>query len=422
MDNLEEDLTCSVCYSLFDDPRVLPCSHTFCKSCLDSVLQLSANFSIWRPLRLPLKCPNCRSVVELPPNGVEALPVNVSLRAIIEKYQCDSRPRAINCPEHPRQPLNVYCVQDRQLICGCCLTIGQHQGHPIDDLHTAYVKERDAPAKLVESLTDKRWTEVCALVDQLEQEKERSEGLVRRDRDAVTQFFQGLDGVLARKKAEVMSALDRAGADLSLAYEPLIEKLKSMKAEQLELINLSSSVEEEESALDFLEKVHQLQQRVNTLVQTPLPKVTPFCISPSVGDFLAEHWPRVTIGGLEQVPVPKFACKPRGHLDESSAPTGCTQSWTRTRLVPATLTVLLLLFTGLYLERVGTASLDLSFLSHLSHLLHNLTEEFTVPFLETASLHAALDGFLSGLSSLFATVGETTYQHVAFVFKTLRLL
>lgn len=85
MENLEEDLTCSVCYSLFSDPRVLPCSHTFCRTCLDNLLQASTNYSIWRPLRLPIKCPNCRSVVELPPTGVDTLPTNVSLRAIIEK-------------------------------------------------------------------------------------------------------------------------------------------------------------------------------------------------------------------------------------------------------------------------------------------------------------------------------------------------
>lgn len=91
METLEEDLTCSVCYSLFSDPRVLPCSHTFCKTCLDNLLQVSNNYSIWRTLRLPLKCPNCRSTVELPLAGVEALPSNVSLRAIIEKVGKDCR-------------------------------------------------------------------------------------------------------------------------------------------------------------------------------------------------------------------------------------------------------------------------------------------------------------------------------------------
>lgn len=87
MDDLEEDLTCSVCYSLYSDPLVLPCSHTFCKACLENLLQVSSSYSIWRPLRLPLKCPNCRSVVELPPMGLDALPTNVSLRAIVEKVR-----------------------------------------------------------------------------------------------------------------------------------------------------------------------------------------------------------------------------------------------------------------------------------------------------------------------------------------------
>lgn len=85
MDFLEEDLTCSVCYSLFCDPCVLPCSHTFCRSCLSSLLRASADSSAWRSHRLPLRCPNCRSVAELTPSGVDALPANVSLRAIVEK-------------------------------------------------------------------------------------------------------------------------------------------------------------------------------------------------------------------------------------------------------------------------------------------------------------------------------------------------
>lgn len=196
MDNLEEDLTCSVCYSLFSDPRVLPCSHTFCKSCLDNLLQVSTNYSIWRPLRLPLKCPNCRNVMELPPAGVDALPTNVSLRAIIEKvgenplcypvtscrsqllltgfalsagahlscllsqYQRDNEPRPPSCQEHSRQPLNMYCIQDRQLICGLCLTVGQHQGHPIDDLQAAFIREKQTPSQLLARLSDQRWQQV----------------------------------------------------------------------------------------------------------------------------------------------------------------------------------------------------------------------------------------------------------------------
>lgn len=193
MEILEEDLTCSVCYSLFSDPRVLPCSHTFCKTCLDNLLRASNNFSIWRPLRLPLRCPNCRRVVELPLADVGALPCNVSLRAIIEKvgtdprtpapayplfsfvlaflpapllarllsqYQSDNEPRPPSCQQHRRQPLNMYCIQDRRLICGLCLTVGEHRGHPIDDLQAAFIREKQTPSRLLAKLSESRWAQV----------------------------------------------------------------------------------------------------------------------------------------------------------------------------------------------------------------------------------------------------------------------
>lgn len=53
MHNFEDELTCPICYSIFEDPRVLPCSHTFCRNCLEDILQASGNFYIWRPLRIP---------------------------------------------------------------------------------------------------------------------------------------------------------------------------------------------------------------------------------------------------------------------------------------------------------------------------------------------------------------------------------
>lgn len=80
----------------------------------------------------------------------------------LSQYQKDCRPRPPSCLDHPRQPLNVYCVRDRQLICGLCLTVGQHQDHPIDDLQAAYIREKTAPARLLARLSDQRWAQVGA--------------------------------------------------------------------------------------------------------------------------------------------------------------------------------------------------------------------------------------------------------------------
>ncbi|XP_041120542.1 tripartite motif-containing protein 59-like [Polyodon spathula] len=308
MDNLEEDLTCSVCYSLFDDPRVLPCSHTFCKGCLENVLHVSINFSIWRPLRIPLKCPNCRNTVELPPTGVDSLPVNVSLRAIVEKYQRNDQWKSALCLEHQGQPLNVYCLRDRQLICGLCLTLGQHQGHPIDDLHTAYIKERETPGRLLEKLTDKRGAEVCLLVERLEEQKVRCENTIKHDKEAVVQYFEKIHQILERKKQAFLAVLEEANAEVSSEFDPLIEKLNDIKEEHLDLISCSTAVEEEESPLAFLEKIHTFRGRVAALTKAGLPNVVPLEIYPRVEEFLKQKWSGITIGKIDEVPIPNISC------------------------------------------------------------------------------------------------------------------
>lgn len=79
---------------------------------------------------------------------------------VLSQYQRDSEPRPPSCQEHHRQPLNMYCVQDRQLICGLCLTVGEHQGHQIDDLQAAFIREKMTPAKLLARLSERRWAQV----------------------------------------------------------------------------------------------------------------------------------------------------------------------------------------------------------------------------------------------------------------------
>ncbi|XP_070762465.1 tripartite motif-containing protein 59 [Enoplosus armatus] len=433
MDNLEEDLTCSVCYSLFSDPRVLPCSHTFCKTCLDNLLQLSTNYSIWRPLRLPLKCPNCRSVVELPPAGIEALPTNVSLRAIIEKYQSDSEPRAPSCQEHHRQPLNMYCIQDRQLICGLCLTVGQHQGHPIDDLQAAFIREKQTPSLLLLKLSERRWAQVCELGEQLEQEKARCEGLVRQDRQEVSQYFQTLEAVLARKRHAYLEALDKAGAEVSRAFDPLIHRVKELQEEQLDLVSLGSSVEEEDSPLVFLEQVHLFRERVEEFIKTPLPAVMSLSVTPRAAEHLQQHWPAVTIGSLEEAPVPKVCCCARcGGVEagvETEAGRDQSECWVQDmwcQLQPTSSSVvllgllLLLLLAVLWVNPVGGASLGFSLLSQFSQLVHGLSSELITSVCDAVgSVYTVMEATAERWSSHLSSVGEKAVQQMAALFKTL---
>ncbi|KFZ47780.1 Tripartite motif-containing protein 59, partial [Antrostomus carolinensis] len=306
MHRFEEELTCSICYSIFEDPRVLPCSHTFCRNCLEGVIQLSSNFSIWRPLRIPLKCPNCRSIAEIPAAGTESLPINFALKAIIEKYRQEDRCDAPTCGEHHGQPLNVYCLLDRKLVCGHCLTIGKHNGHPIGDLQSAYLKEKETSGKLLEQLTDKHWTDVCLLIEKLKEQKSQCENIIQDDKKIVVQYFKKLSNTLEHKKEALLSALDEVNTHVLEEYEPLIEKLQRMREEQLELMSLNTSLQKEESPLVFLEKVDVLHQRIKALKQEHLPDGRSVEIYPRVGHLLKDVWSKTDIGQISKLLVPKI--------------------------------------------------------------------------------------------------------------------
>ena len=57
-ENLEKELECAVCLEQFKDPKVLPCLHSFCKICLEGLVDREGN--AWK-----LNCPSCRISVEV---------------------------------------------------------------------------------------------------------------------------------------------------------------------------------------------------------------------------------------------------------------------------------------------------------------------------------------------------------------------
>lgn len=67
----EDDFSCPVCYEIFKDPLLLPCSHSICKTCLE---QFWEN----RGFR---ECPVCRKRF-----SQEAPPLNLHLRNLCEIF------------------------------------------------------------------------------------------------------------------------------------------------------------------------------------------------------------------------------------------------------------------------------------------------------------------------------------------------
>ncbi|XP_014669658.1 PREDICTED: E3 ubiquitin-protein ligase SH3RF1-like [Priapulus caudatus] len=69
---LNDLLECSVCFEMLDETsRVLPCQHTFCRRCLEEIVESHRE----------LRCPECRTLVDV---KVDGLPTNILLVRLLE--------------------------------------------------------------------------------------------------------------------------------------------------------------------------------------------------------------------------------------------------------------------------------------------------------------------------------------------------
>ena len=64
-DKVREQIICAICYELLNDPKTLPCLHTYCSGCLQNSVSESRDDKI-------IDCPVCRKSITLNENGVES--------------------------------------------------------------------------------------------------------------------------------------------------------------------------------------------------------------------------------------------------------------------------------------------------------------------------------------------------------------
>lgn len=168
-----------------------------------------------------------------------------------------------------------------------------------------------------------------------------------------------------------------------------------LQEEQLDLVSVGSSVEEEESPLAFLERVHLFRERVEEFTSSPLPSPIRLSLSPRAADFLLQRWPSVTIGSLDEAPVPRLGCCTKCGRTGSDSDAGSVEAtaeeeeegrqpggeapalWRHLRPTWAAvlLGLLLLLVALVWVDAVGGASLGFSLASRCSQLAVGLSSE-----------------------------------------------
>ena len=68
---------CGVCSKPYNDPRILPCLHSFCQQCLHHEIEKSGSQKVF-------KCPTCERNMSIPVGEASGLPQNLHLGFEVE--------------------------------------------------------------------------------------------------------------------------------------------------------------------------------------------------------------------------------------------------------------------------------------------------------------------------------------------------
>ena len=135
LNNLHEEVSCSVCMSKYTDPKQLPCLHSFCLHCLNGIQRTSGR-------RDKIACPECRQEFNVPDYGnLAALPTNFRINSLLDVLaikECNTTGvKCGNCDNRSKE--SHYCFQCCAFWCGECITF--HNGMKANKDHYALALE-----------------------------------------------------------------------------------------------------------------------------------------------------------------------------------------------------------------------------------------------------------------------------------------
>ncbi|XP_063283192.1 E3 ubiquitin-protein ligase TRIM39-like [Pelobates fuscus] len=265
--DLRDELTCSICLNIYTDPVTLTCGHSYCRVCIDNVLDTQGVRGH--------SCPECRKLFNTRPDLQRAL----TLRNIVESFlsthpeqeevgiSCtycihSSVPAAKTClhceaslceahlrvhsqsAEHVltepttslgdrkcsihKEILKYYCSEDAACICVSCSVAGEHRRHAVETLNEASEKKKEKLRNILQKLTLKR-EEAEKRVQSLQELRREVSDKAAGVTEEVTALIRGIKEQLEALEQRVLSEISRQEEQVSLRVSDQIRQLEIKK-------------------------------------------------------------------------------------------------------------------------------------------------------------------------------------------------
>ncbi|CAB4032701.1 tripartite motif-containing 45-like [Paramuricea clavata] len=157
INQLEENLQCTVCLEVLTDPRTLPCLHSFCKVCLEGIVEtLRGKARLGGPIR-EFPCPNCRATFILDPDKhVADMPRNHFICNMVKVAAVLDRGIGVPCSHNCSQSYSVArCVTCEKFLCRECLT--GHNNYRANNGHSVLTMEELSKPENRKKINDKMY-------------------------------------------------------------------------------------------------------------------------------------------------------------------------------------------------------------------------------------------------------------------------
>ncbi|XP_067396971.1 E3 ubiquitin-protein ligase TRIM39-like [Emydura macquarii macquarii] len=264
VEELQDELLCPICLGSFKEPVILDCEHNFCHACITEFWKVSDTGV----------CPQCRkkSLSE------RKLRPNKQLETVVDI----ARDLEGECKKHG-EVFNLFCKEDRTLICMVCRESQEHKTHRVIPLETAaeeckeqleshlthfqqmrewQVRQRAAQEEEYQTLltqTESRKQEIVSAFKQAHQILKQGEQFMRNSLDGTIK-----DLVKTRNKnnrcSDKLLLLDNLIAEINQKrQQPVIECLKDIDST---LSRCEKMKGEEEPPVDSLTELGSRVQAV----------------------------------------------------------------------------------------------------------------------------------------------------------------
>lgn len=110
---LSQELTCTLCRGHYDNPKVLPCCHYFCQSCLSGLVEQP-------PSGPQVACPECSTLLQAGVNFLPDVPFVNRLKELHTRMAMIQRKKEAVCESCSANKAGFFCHQCADFMCDEC--------------------------------------------------------------------------------------------------------------------------------------------------------------------------------------------------------------------------------------------------------------------------------------------------------------